>query len=66
MTTLVSHFQTVSDEILNTDVEEFGDLMLDVAEAYMSQQDFLEALKFLEQLINSQNWAKVNMVTVGI
>ena len=40
--------------------------MLDVAEAYMTQQDFLEALKFLEQLINSQNWAKVNMVTVGI
>jgi hypothetical protein len=31
-------FQTVSEEILAADVEIFGDLMLDVAEAFMAQQ----------------------------
>ncbi len=31
-------FQTVSEEILVADVEIFGDLMLDVAEAFMAQQ----------------------------
>jgi len=40
-------------------VEDFGDVMLDVAEAFMAQQEFLEALKFLEILISSENWAKV-------
>ena len=53
--------QTVSDEILKSDVEDFGDLMLDVAEAFMAQQEFLEAIKFLENLIASENWAKVSL-----
>jgi hypothetical protein len=35
---LVLTFQTVSEEILAADVEIFGDLMLDVAEAFMAQQ----------------------------
>ena len=51
--------QNVSDEILNSDVEIFGDLMLDVAEAYMAQQEYQEALAFLEKLVQSENWAKV-------
>jgi prephenate dehydrogenase len=51
--------QNVSDEILGTDVEVFGDLMLDVAEAYMAQQEYQESLNFLEKLVNSENWAKV-------
>jgi hypothetical protein len=34
----VPTFQTVSEEILAADVENFGDLMLDVAEAFMAQQ----------------------------
>ena len=55
----LSFFQTVSNEILKSDVEDFGDLMLDVAEAFMAQQEFLEAIKFLENLIASENWAKV-------
>ena len=49
----------MSDEILGTDVEVFGDLMLDVAEAYMAQQEYQESLNFLEKLVNSENWAKV-------
>ena len=35
--------------------------MLDVAEAFMAQQEFLEAIKFLENLIASENWAKVSL-----
>ncbi len=52
----------MSDEILGTDVEIFGDLMLDVAEAYMAQQEYQEALNFLEKLVNSENWAKVKQI----
>ena len=35
--------------------------MLDVGEAFMAQQEFLEAIKFLENLIASENWAKVSL-----
>jgi hypothetical protein len=52
--------QNVSDEILNSDIEIFGDLMLDVAEAYMGQQEYQEALTFLEKLVQSENWSKVS------
>ncbi len=56
----------MSDEILGTDIEVFGDLMLDVAEAYMAQQEYQEALNFLEKLVNSENWAKVKQIVLLI
>jgi hypothetical protein len=34
--------------------------MLDVAEAYMGQQEYQEALTFLEKLVQSENWSKVS------
>ena len=57
------NLQTVANEILTADVEVFGDLMLDVAEAFMAQQEYHEALKFLRQLVKSENWAKVTLVS---
>ena len=44
--------------LLDEDTEEFGDLMLDVAEAYMSKENYLESLKFLEKLVNSVNYSQ--------
>lgn len=39
----------------------YGDLMLDVAEAYVAIQDHVEALRFFEILVDSENWGKVTL-----
>jgi hypothetical protein len=51
--------QEISQVILESDPEEFGDLMLDIGEAFMSQDCHQEALSFLEKLVHSQEYAKV-------
>lgn len=53
------NFKDLSAEILSIDVEMYGDLMLDVAEAYVAMQDHLEALRFFELLVPSESWGKV-------
>ena len=39
-------------------VNEYGDLMLDIAEAFMSQNLFQEAVGFLKQLVENENYSK--------
>ena len=48
----------IAQVLLDEDTEEFGDLMLDVAEAYMSKENYQESLKFLEKLVNSVNYSQ--------
>ena len=48
----------VAKTIMNEDSEEFGDLMLDVAEAYMGKDMFDYSLPFLEKLVKSENYNK--------
>ena len=45
-------------QILQYEVSEFGDLMLDTAEAFMSQKCFQEAVKFLEILVHDDEYGK--------
>ena len=45
-------------QILQYEVSEFGDLMLDTAEAFMSQKCFREAVKFLEILVHDDEYGK--------
>lgn len=35
--------------------------MLDVAEAYMGQQLYQDAITFIEKLVHSVNWGKVRL-----
>ena len=39
-------------------VNEYGDLMLDIAEAFMSQKLFQESVGFLKQLVENENYSK--------
>ena len=39
-------------------VNEYGDLMLDIAEAFMSQRLFQESVGFLKQLVENENYSK--------
>ena len=48
----------IAQVLLDEDTEEFGDLMLDVAEAYMSKGKYQDALQFLEKLIKSVNYGQ--------
>jgi len=48
----------VASIILDEDPEEFGDLMLDIGEAYMNKEMYEESLPFLEKLINSVNYGQ--------
>ena len=48
----------VASIILDEDPEEFGDLMLDIGEAYMNKEMYQESLPFLEKLINSVNYGQ--------
>ncbi|CAB4069485.1 GTP3C3 [Lepeophtheirus salmonis] len=48
----------LSNELLNSNVEEFGDLMLDVAEAYMNQEKYDIAEVYLKQLVQSNEFNK--------
>ena len=45
-------------QILQYEVSEFGDLMLDTAEAFMSQKCYKEAVKFLEILVQDDEYGK--------
>ena len=44
--------------ILDEDPEEYGDLMLDVGEAYMSKEMYQESLPFLDKLVHSVNYGQ--------
>ena len=48
----------VSNVILDEDPEEFGDLMLDIGEAYMAKEMYQESIKFLEKLVHSANYGQ--------
>ncbi|XP_048758832.1 general transcription factor 3C polypeptide 3-like isoform X2 [Ostrea edulis] len=48
--------QVVVTPLFNEDMEEVGDLYLDVAEAYMDQEYFAEAKSILQQLVHSENF----------
>ena len=48
----------IAQVLLDEDTEEFGDLMLDVAEAYMSKEKYQESLQFLEKLISSESYGQ--------
>ena len=50
---LVSPF---TDQLLEYQASEFGDLMLDTCEALMSQKCWSEALKFAEKLVNEDEY----------
>ena len=45
-------------QLLFEDADEFGDLFLDIAEAYMTMKCFAEPLPYLEKLVNSQSYSK--------
>ena len=48
-----------SDELLAHDPDDFGDLILEVAEALMTGEFYKEALPFLAKLVYSQNYSQV-------
>ena len=54
--------QFVITQLLQEDVDEVGDLYLDVAEAYMEQKCFTEAKPILERLVCSQNYNLVRQI----
>ncbi len=56
---VISNIQEISEEILTFHVESYGDLMLEVAESFMSGGFFKEALPFLEVLVQSQSYSEV-------
>ena len=56
---LVSPF---TDQLLEYQASEFGDLMLDTCEALMSQKCWSEALKFAEKLVNEDEYSKAAAV----
>ncbi len=51
--------QELGRDILSTDPEEFGDLILDVAEAFMSGALYEDSLPFLKRLVDSEAYGKV-------
>ena len=58
--------QFVIAQLLQEDVDEVGDLYLDVAEAYMEQKCFTEAKPILERLVCSQNYNLVRQINCFI
>ena len=50
----------ICDLILTTDPADFGDLMLDVAEAFMDKKSHENSLPFLRKLVDSQEYGQVN------
>ena len=52
--------QSYTDQLLDTDAEECGDLYLDVAENYMHVRLHGKALPFLEKLVHSETFGQVN------
>ena len=50
--------QPLSEPLLACHTSEYGDLMLDVSEAYMGQKCFPEALVFLEKLVDDDEYGK--------
>ena len=56
---LVSPF---SDQLLEYEASEFGDLMLDACEALMAQKCWSDALRFAEKLVNEDEYSKAAAV----
>ena len=54
------------DTLLEADVEEYGDIYLDVAEAYMESQDFRKAAILLEKLVNSDKYVDKKSLMVRL
>ena len=48
----------ISRVFFSLQVNEYGDLMLDIAEAFMSQRLFQESVGFLKQLVENENYSK--------
>ena len=54
--------QDVIAPILQVDIEENGDLCLDIAEAFMDNKSFEEAKTILEELVSSTNYSLVSLI----
>jgi thioredoxin-like negative regulator of GroEL len=54
--------QDVIAPILQVEIEENGDLCLDIAEAFMDNKSFEEAKAILEQLVSSTNYSLVSLI----
>ena len=61
----LSPLQSYTDQLLDTDAEECGDLYLDVAENYMHVRLHGKALPFLEKLVHSETFGQVRITTDG-
>ena len=48
----------IEKQLLDEDPEAFGDLFLDLAEAYMANGCFAEAKPFLEKLVSTRTYGK--------
>ncbi len=48
------------EDVLKEDAETYGDVMLDLAEAFMATQNHEEAIPLLEKLINSETYCQVS------
>ena len=48
----------IEKQLLCEDPETFGDLFLDLGEAYMANGCFLEALPFIEKLVTTKAYGK--------
>lgn len=53
--------QSYTEQLLDTDAEECGDLYLDVAENYMHVRLHKFALPFLEKLVHSETFGQVSL-----
>lgn len=49
---------SLTDMFVEADPEEFGELMLDISEAFVKNSLFEEALVFQEKLVNSENFSQ--------
>lgn len=58
--------QDVIAPIFQVEIEENGDLYLDIAEAFMDNKSFEEAKAILEQLVSSTNYSLVSLITPEI
>ena len=56
-----SSTQSYTEQLLDTDAEECGDLYLDVAENYMHVKLHRCALPFLEKLVHSETFGQVSL-----
>ena len=56
-----SSTQSYTEQLLDTDAEECGDLYLDVAENYMHVRLHRCALPFLEKLVHSETFGQVSL-----